>query len=60
MIVQVNCAGAPIVGAGGVTVCDTVTVALAVHPVVASVTVTEYGPGVLTEFVCNVPPPLHA
>ena len=47
-------------GTGGVTSCETATVAVALQPVVLSVTVTVYVPGALTDFVCDVPPPLHA
>src|SRR5689334_22298263 len=60
VVVQVNCAGAAILAAGVVMSCVTVVLALAVQPVVASVIVTLYVPGAVTDFVCDVPPPLHA
>ena len=59
VFVQVNCAGAAILAVGAVLFCVTATLALAVHPLAASVTVTLYVPGVVTDLVWLVPPPLQ-
>ena len=50
----------PAPGNGGVTFCVTATVAVALQPFVVFVTVTVYVPGAVADFVCDVPPPLHA
>ena len=47
-------------GVGGAISCDTIILAVAVHPFVLLVTVTVYVPGLVTLFVLDAPPPLHA